>query len=487
MLRRIVVTKPFEELNAAYRSRSFGLAAARLKKVARVAGMEFDESHHPVRLPTGRLSFLLKPQRALGFDYAALTSQLEARNVPDRPTYAMRVMFTDRDAIERLKRNRADTVVGVYADPVIAPVDPYCGAGAVGALQDVATRLKALQDAGLSGKGVRVAIVDTGIDGSQVPVVGGWSPVDGYVPGSAQPNHGTMTAFDSRIGAPDAQILDYALLQSKGGSWSAFLSDAITAFSRLVEIAQDRKGPLVVSNSWGLYDRSEDEPIGAPGNYSANPEHPFNQITGSLVASGAEVCFAAGNCGDPCPDQRCGTSDVGPGASIHGANSHPDVVTVAAVTVNGDRLGYSSQGPGGLAQRKPDVAGFSHFVGSGVYEVDSGTSAACPVVAGLIAALRQGADVATVSPLAMKAILQRTAQNTEPGGWNRDLGYGIVDAGAAVQALGLGSVAPVTATSLPLKRAATPIALGPVQHSTVATAAASGRARRQSKGRSGPT
>src|SRR5438552_2386288 len=142
-------------------------------------------------------------------------------------------------------------------------------------------------------------------------------------------NHGTMVAYDVRIAAPDARILDYALLTSRAGTWAAFLSDAIAAFADLVERVNATPGRWVVNNSWGLFDRAGDAPIGSPENYSANPDHPFNQITGALVAAGAVVFFAAGNSGADCPDRRCGTGHTGPGASIHGANSHPDVVTVA--------------------------------------------------------------------------------------------------------------------------------------------------------------
>src|SRR5437899_2032029 len=183
-------------------------------------------------------------------------------------------------------------------------------------------------------------------------------------------------ADDVRIAAPDAQILDYALLRSRAGTWAAFLSDAIAAFADLVERVNGSPGRWVVNNSWGLFDRASDAPVGSPENYSANPDHPFNQITAALVAAGADVFFAAGNCGADCPDGRCGAGDTGPGASIHGANSHPDVVSVAAGTVTDRRLGYSSQGPGALYSRKPDLAGFSHFKGSGVYPADGGTSAA---------------------------------------------------------------------------------------------------------------
>jgi len=205
----------------------------------------------------------------------------------------------------------------------------------------------------------------------------------------------------------------------------------------------------VVNNSWGMFDRSEDEPIGSPGNYSANPNHPFNQIVGALVAAGADVCFAAGNCGGNCPDGRCGNDDVGPGKSIHGANSHPDVITVAALTVNRERLGYSSQGPGGLTARKPDVAAYSHFTGSNIRPgvPDSGTSAASPVIAGVIAALRQAADNATFPPASMKGLVQRTAVDVDGNGWDYDLGYGAVDAAAAYNALTGGRAAVARAGS----------------------------------------
>src|SRR2546422_85330 len=184
-------------------------------------------------------------------------------------------------------------------------------------------------------------------------------------------------------------------------------------------------------------DTASDAPVGSPENYSANPDHPFNQITGALVAAGADVFFAAGNCGADCPDPRCGKGDTGPGASIHGANSHPDVFTVAAVTVTDRRLGYSSQGPGALHSRKPDLAGFSHFAGSGIYPADGGTSAASPVAAGVAAALRQRFATDRLAPAQLKGLLQRTARDLGGDGWDYDLGYGVIDAAAALQALGV--------------------------------------------------
>jgi len=37
----------------------------------------------------------------------------------------------------------------------------------------------------------------------------------------------------------------------------------------------------------------------------------------------------------------------------------------------------------------------------------------------------------------LKGLLQRTARDLEGNGWDYDLGYGVIDAAAAVKALGL--------------------------------------------------
>ncbi len=429
MPRRIVLIRSHDPLQEGWRQRLFGPAGSLLENSLKVAGVRFDETYHPVQVwrRSGRGD---DPPAAGAFSYR------RGRVA----TYAVRVDADDDDAIQRLRRDRQADLVGVFADPAVSPVpSAYCGDAAIGATEDVARGLgvPALRRAGLTGAGVHVAVVDTGIDGSRIPVAGGWAPTPGYVPGSSAPDHGTMVAYDVQIAAPDAQLLDYALIRSQAGTWAAFLSDAIAAFADLVDRVHAAPGRWVVNNSWGLFDRASDAPVGSPENYSANPDHPFNQVTGALVAAGADVFFAAGNCGADCPDQRCGAGDTGPGASIHGANSHPDVVTLAAVTVTDRRLGYSSQGPGALYSRKPDLAGFSHFKGSGVYPLDGGTSAASPVAAGVAAALRQRFATDRLAPAQIKGLLQRTARDLGGDGWDYNLGYGVIDAAAALKAVGV--------------------------------------------------
>jgi subtilisin family serine protease len=449
MLRRIVLLRKHEWLAEGAKARSFTatVAAARSRGVNltsqyKVKGSELDESYHPVPVtgiatvgPEGR-------QPAVGFDYAFTRPRVREQ----MHSYAVRSTFSDEEAIQRFKRDRGDEVVGVFADPTISPCPSYCGDNAVGAVKDVASALKvaALKKKKLTGKNVRVAVVDTGVDEKYlgIKVAGGWGPSTAYVPGSTKVivdedvSHGTMCAFDVLISAPKARILDYALLQA-GGNWTAFLSDAVAAFADLMNYRNAHPGtPLVVTNSWCMFNRSEDAPIGSPENYSANPNHPFNQITGSLVAAGADVLFAAGNCGKQCPDGRCGKKDVGPGKSIHGANSHPSVITVAGITVKDTRVGYSSQGPGALYNKKPDIAAFTHFTGSGVFSgPDAGTSAACPVAAGVVAALRQKFKPTALPPAQLKGALQRSARDLGGKGWDYNHGYGALDAAAALKAL----------------------------------------------------
>jgi hypothetical protein len=413
-MRKIVLVRPHEWLQQSYASSDFSVAAPQLAQLA-VPGVTFlPETPAPVPMGVG-----------------------DAAPPPASPFSYMTVAEVDsEDAADALAAS--PEVDGVFADPEVGPFPIVCPGAGVGGVADVRTQINIapVHAAGHRGTGVRIAVVDTGIDGGQIPnVVGGYNHPQFPAPGTSPPSHGTMVAFDAQIAAPNASILDYPLLRSQaGGGWIGFLSDAIRMYADLMTQVLSVPGPLVVVNSWGMYDRSSDRPVGNPQNYSANPAHPFNQILAALVGSGADVVFAAGNCGSTCPSGRCGVNDRGPGKSIHGANSHPLAISVAAVTHTGDRLGYSSEGPGGLHQQAPDIAGTSHFQGSNVGgNPDTGTSAACPVVAGVVAALRSKPSAKTKAPAAIKQALLNSA--VQPAGvavgWNAQTGFGIVDAAAA--------------------------------------------------------
>jgi hypothetical protein len=249
-----------------------------------------------------------------------------------------------------------------------------------------------------------------------------------------------MCAFDVGIAAPEATLLDYAVMLSQTTgetAMSGLLSDAVLAYSKLFGILQAQpanRRRLVVSNSWGMFDPSWDFPVGHQGNYSDNPAHPFNVIVASLADAGADILFAAGNCGRDCPDGRCGFGGLQP---ICGANSHPSVLSIAGVDTKKRRVGYSSQGPGRLAAAKPDVSAYTHFTGSGAFpnEPDSGTSAACPVAAGVIAAIRTHHSAGQLSPAELRTLVAKTASDLGGTGFDNDFGWGALDGAALVAAL----------------------------------------------------
>ena len=154
-----------------------------------------------------------------------------------------------------------------------------------------------------------------------------------------------MCAYDVDIAAPKATLLDYAVLLSQAAGRDGHVGPAVrrrasptAACSRIKTGSQRRRrAPMVVSNSWGMFSPSWDFPVGHPGNYSDNPAHPFNVIVGSLEAAGADILFAAGNCGRDCPDGRCAVRPTAAGRPVCGANSHPRCCSVAGVDVTRTR------------------------------------------------------------------------------------------------------------------------------------------------------
>ena len=379
------------------------------------------------------------------------STRFSLESVEDDPKATVLVRgFMEEDKVESVAAAPSNLpgVRAIYADPLIETCPITCiNSPAVGNTAGVASAVcvSKLRSAGMTGAGVLLAIVDTGINlpylrsrglnpnfnssRSWVPVIPGQPPL---VPGNLPVDHGTMCAFDALIAAPDSMLVDIAVLQSRRPGrtvMEGLLSDAVLAYSFLHQILTGPRRPgdfhsMVVSNSWGMFRRQWDFPVGHPGNYSDNANHPFNRIVGRLAAAGADILFAAGNCGRECPDSRCGAEiDAG----IYGANSHADVLSVAGVDLNKKRVGYSTRGPGHLTQQKPDVASFTHFKGSGVYPVDGGTSAATPVAAGVVAAVRSRFPVGpAATPAMLRAAVTRLSEDKGTIGFDFEYGWGVI-------------------------------------------------------------
>lgn len=351
----------------------------------------------------------------------------------------------------------------VFADPDIEAM-PTCGGDPpVGNAGDIQTNLdtSTLQRHGLTGSQTAIAVMDNGINVDHIRRQGIPATLDSNVawvrpvgqtppPGRHPVHHGTMCAYDVLMVAPDATLLDYPILGPAPLSSSLMggaLSNALMAYSHLLSWWAVASGPtrqgydaLVVTNSWGVYHPSWDFPAGHPGRYIDNPGHPFNQMVSSLSASNIDIVFAAGNCGSDCPDVRCNGRTA---ESIMGANAHEDVLSVGGVDANDKWVGYSSSGPAiaRMDPEKPDIVAYTHFLGSRAFGrriADGGTSAACPVAAGCVAALRTAVDQSNTTPGNMIAELEQTARRPSGRvGWESKLGNGIIDPIAAGQSLGV--------------------------------------------------
>ncbi|MBF6351935.1 S8 family serine peptidase [Nocardia flavorosea] len=423
-MRVVIELRPSPEILSTASGSAAGISATEL--TGELPGFVLDSGFSPVTLPPAAQAVADTAQPGTG-------SYLVRGEIPDG----------DRAAREALAGSAG--VTGVFADPVIEPVRTCGDDGAVGDWNTVAELLGRVEltAAGLTGEGVAVAVLDSGINAAKVRAASGaeitidparsWNPagVTGTA-GEFAVGHGTMCAFDALIAAPRATFLDIPLLQSSrtgGSEMDGLLSDALAAFAYLRTVLTQQpaeRRALVVSNSWGAFSPQWDFPVGDPGNYSDNPGHPFNVIVGSLDAAGADILFAAGNCGRDCPDGRCAY----PERPITGANSHPNVLSVAGVDTGGQRVGYSSQGPGRLADRKPDICSYTHFLGStafGAEVPDTGTSASCPVLAGVVAAFRTKWPATRIPPARLRELLHRTAADRGGAGFDHDHGYGVAE------------------------------------------------------------
>jgi len=345
-------------------------------------------------------------------------------------------------------------VVKVWADTIIAPFSGFlveernlrllgeeealatCPIGtcdcspevAKGSVADVAGYLGVDQiwAAGYKGTGIVVGIVDGGItaigrtpkpgETAKVPrVIGGWPTADWGTTSQAWGDHGNMTSTDVLGMAPEAQIYDIRISGSGGA-----ISEALAGYQWAIDQHKLNGTPHVLSNSWGIYQETWDAV------YARDPNHPFTRKVVEAINEGIVVLFAAGNCGATCPDGRCGT-DTGPGRSIWGANGHPQVITVGAVNKNEQFVGYSSQGPAALDPQKPDFCSITHF--KGYFASDNGTSAACPVAAGVTALLKQRNP--SLDQGQVKDALKSTAKDIGPVGIDQHSGAGIIQARAA--------------------------------------------------------
>jgi subtilisin family serine protease len=439
---RLSVLIEFRQLPGA--SASFALNTAR---GFGTPGFELDEEFEPVRLPgmiAASRGFGMEMGPGAGYGMAAVEetyvirgtvrSQREADALKSRPDVA--AVWPDAPIAPFPAADLRAALVDPQPSPAaaICPIPPCdCSPGtAKGTIADVAAYLGAdrIWAAGVRGTGMVVGVVDSGITAQGRPVksgetsrriprvIGGWPTADWGTESGQWGEHGNMCATDVLGMAPDAQLYDLRVAGAGGSPGT--ISRALQAFNWAISQHRLNGTPHVLTNSWGIFQETWDT------TYARNPNHPFTRKVVEAINEGILVLFAAGNCGDTCPDGRCGP-DVGSGRSIWGANGHPMVMTVGAVNKNEQFIGYSSRGPAALDPNKPDFCSISHF--AGYFASDSGTSAATPILAGVVALLKQAAPAATQDGI--KAALRATAKDIGPAGFDIHSGAGIVQGHAA--------------------------------------------------------
>ncbi len=472
MVRQYLALKPSANFLQAYQSKDPGARRERTLELLEDLGV----LQHPPR--EGAFTVVSAPSLSCTPELVDLVLDPHESHVPEELLLSFE--FDDPELLSRFRelvvqnRDKAgrngDRVTWIGADPGGGLADHWCpgssGAAAFGSRADARRILNVdVLDQRLPrdpDPKVNVVIVDQGLHRDAIKPTqwgGGWI-YKGITPGSAERvSHGMLVARNVLDIAPDAVVYDFPLIPKPViANVNVFASDATAAFLCLLYwIGRLRtrprwSGPWVIVNAWAIFDRASEVPL---GDYTEDTNHTdptsHGHLLNRVIASAAlqhdiDVVFAAGNCGAFCPDARCGALDRGAGHSIWGANSSSSVITVGGVAVNDMWLGYSSQGPGQsrLGCHKPDFCAPSQFYETSDANVrNTGTSAACGLTAGVVAALRKEWDASRVSPQALRQALIYTARKTQGPAWNKRIGHGILDAGCAWENL----AGPPTSTS----------------------------------------
>ena len=380
----------------------------------------------------GRPAALVRALRA-----AASRSQPEVvaeLDGPSRRFWLVNALATSATADEVRALENDPAVAAVDLDPqvtvtsVASSPSPAGGSWGIGAIHapEVWSRY------GLTGAGVRVGSIDTGVDPSNPELAGaiaGWRDFVNAQPAPYDDNgHGTHTVgtmvarnvAGAPIGvAPGAQAIVAKAIRADGTAQGSDLLAAAQWMTDPDGNPATADFPTVINNSWT-----------APG---ADNEW-FRPMVQAWVAMGIAPVFGAGNTA----------------GSIGNPASYPEAIAVGALEESGQITANSSSalvswtiGGTPTTLTKPDITAPGVFItstlGSG-YGVYSGSSMAAPHVAGTIALLRQARPDLSLD--AVREILRASAVDRGAPGPDLAYGAGALDAAAAVAAAGAAQTGP---------------------------------------------
>ncbi|MGX6445256.1 S8 family peptidase [Neobacillus sp. K501] len=258
---------------------------------------------------------------------------------------------------------------------------------------------------GYTGKGVKIAVIDSGIaQHEDLTISGGVSFVSGSSSFYDDNGHGThvagiIGAKKNSLGvvgiAPESSLFAVKVLDSSG---EGYLSDIIAGIEWSIENKMDIINLSVGSNL---------------------PSDALRNVIDNAYTNGILVVAAAGN---------AGTSD-GTGDNVEYPAKYPSVIAVSAIDANKNRASFSSTGSE-VDISAPGARIKSTYLNNG-YAYLSGTSMAAPFVSGDLALLKQAHPTLTNNEL--RNLLDGNALDLGQKGKDPWFGYGLVQAPTDVQ------------------------------------------------------
>ncbi|MBI2849437.1 MAG: S8 family peptidase [Chloroflexi bacterium] len=314
-------------------------------------------------------------------------------------------------ALQRLRQNPG--VVGIEEDSDVfsadIELDNSWGVNRIAA--------GVMHDAGNKGTGVKIAVIDSGIDYNHPDLAANYAGGYDFVNDDDDPmddnGHGThvagvIAAIDDDVGvvgvAPEVRLYALKVLNATGRGRA---SDVIAAVEWCIA-----NGIQITNNSYGRY---------------TDPGPVYKAAFDKAYAAGILNIASAGNRGNA----------LGFGDTVSYPATLDSVVAVAAVDTNDIRPSWSGAGPD-IEVAAPGVRINSTLPGGG-YGVKSGTSMAAPHVAGLAALIIAGgiADSNGNGNINDEVRERLTTTAADVGTVGRDAlyGYGIARAGEAAPVL----------------------------------------------------
>lgn len=341
---------------------------------------------------------------------AALDSDLVGFdiNLYEAPIVTLRL---SDDEIKALKRN--PDVVSVENDGIAyaLPVQGLVYEGQPSILAETVpagvSQIKAPPAWGCSrGRGIKVAILDTGIDWAHPDLAANVKGAVSFVPGqTAMDGNGHGTHCAGTIGAaingqgvvgvaPEAYLHGVKVLANNGSGQFSW---------------------IIAGINWAIQNRMQIVSMSLGGSSAPTA---LEQICNAAFSAGVLVIAAAGN--------------AGPGMNtVSFPGKYRNVIAVSAIDGSNVIASFSSRGPE-VELCAPGVQVLSTIPGGG-YGQMSGTSMACPHVAGAAAVVWGAHRFAT--NLQIWNLLASAADNLGNPGWDPLYGYGRVDADQAALAM----------------------------------------------------